>query len=336
MGSSTTSLQSIVDFVSSMGELGPVLPTGGYSTTAALGIATDTMLELIAQRFNWKWNRMKVKPFYTSSWEQDYAQLASAYTTPIGWLESAYWVDINNTALPKPTWAIEVVRDLETTSISGNPPAKVAWFPNGQLNQGVWPGVNKTYTQPLGAVITPTNGPINILDVNGNILILTTYGVTGGGAAPAAAVNAIEGVTVNDGSCVWTVASPNSQGLRLKPLPPQQGVVYQVNVIAQMAAPAPFTTLQQMINPVPDDYAHWFRTGFIAGCYKMSPNPQARALYYGPRGLHDSWLAAMEQAIKQGDREPDNCGFIPDRSVVAGQGGIDIGPADPYNFWAGR
>ena len=335
MGGSTVSVQSIIDYISSLGELGPVMPTGGYSLTAALGIATDVMLDMISQRFNWKWNRMKVPPFYTSSWEQDYAQLA--FKNPIGWLENAYWIDINNTALPKPTYPIEVVRDLEVTSISGNPPSKVAWYPNNQLNQGVWPGANQKYTQPLGAVITPTNPTINILDANNNILILTTYGTTGG-VAPVLPLNSLEGATVNDGSCVWTVAGPNSQGFRLKPLPPQQGVVYQVNVVAQMQAPPAFTVPSQLINPVPDDYANWFRTGFIAGCYKMSPNPSMRAQYYGPRGLHDSWLLAMEQSMKQGDREPDNCGFIPDRSVVAPQGGIDIGPANPYlyNVWPGR
>jgi len=335
MGNSTVSIQSLIDYVSSAGELGPVLPTGGYSLTAALTNATDVMLDMVAQRFNWKWNRMKVRPFYTSSWQQDYAQLAQA--NRIGWIENAYWVDINNTALPKPTYPIEVVRDLDVTSISGNPPAKVAWYPNDQLLQGVWPGAGQKYTQPLGAVITPTNPPINILDANGNILILTTYGTTGG-VAPVLPLNSAEGLTVNDGSCVWTVAGPKSQGFRLKPLPPQQGVVYQVNVVAQMAAPAAFTLPSQFIDPVPDDYANWFRQGFIAGCYKTSPNPQLRAQFYAPRGLRESWLAAMEQSMKQGDREPDNCGFIPDRSVVAPQGGIDIGPANPYlyNVWPGR
>jgi uncharacterized membrane protein len=58
MGSSTITIQSIVDVVSSMGELQPVLPTGGYSTGTALTIASDVMSALISQRFNWKWNRI--------------------------------------------------------------------------------------------------------------------------------------------------------------------------------------------------------------------------------------------------------------------------------------
>lgn len=335
MGSSTTTLQSIVDFVSSLGELQPVMPTGGYSVNTALTMATDVMSDLISQRFNWKWNRMKIPPWYTISWQQDYAGLTQSWPARIGWLEGAYWVDINNTALPKPVWMIEAVRDLETTSISGNPPGKLCWFPNNQLNYGIWPGPNKSYTQPLGALITPTNPPTNILDTNGNILVLTTYGTTGA-TAPAAPVASIEGTAVIDGTCAWTVADPQSQGFRIKPLPPQQAVVYQVNVIAQMQAPPPFTSLQQQINPVPDDYAVWFRHGFKAHCYSMSPNPAMQSLFPKMRG---EWLAAMESAMKEGDRETDNAGFIPDRSVVAAQGGVDVGPAWPFApgyIWPGR
>ena len=326
MGSSTTTLQSVVDYVSSLGELMPVLPTGGFSVNTALTMATDVMLDLISQRFNHKWNRMKIPPWYTNSWQQDYAQLGSSFPAPIGWLEKAYWIDINSTSLPKPLWEIECVRDLETTVIPGNPPAQISWLPNNQLVQGVWPGAGEVYTQPLGAVITPTNPPTNILDANGNILILTVYGTTGA-TAPVLPANSAEGLTVVDGGCTWTVAGPNSQGFRIKPLPPQQGIVYQVNMVAQMRAPVPFQSMATLLNPIPDDYANWFRQGFIARCYQMSPNPQMQAMFEKKK---ENWLAAMESAMKQGDRETDNAGFVPDRSIVAPQGGVDYGPAMPY------
>jgi hypothetical protein len=203
-----------------------------------------------------------------------------------------------------------------------------------QLNYGVWPGAAQRYTAPLGATITPTNPPINIVDANANILILTTYGITGS-VAPELPANSAEGTTVNDGTCVWTVASPNGQGFRLIPLPPQQGVVYQVNVIAQMQAPAQFTSMGAQINPVPDDYAVWFREGFKSYCYQYSPNPAMQMQFEKKR---DQWLAAISSALRQGDREQTDAGFIPDRSVVAGSGSMDIGPAWPYagNAWPGR
>jgi hypothetical protein len=334
---STTTLQAVSDYVMAMGELAPVLPAAGYSVNNCLNIATDVMLDLISQRFNWKWNRMKIPPWYTNSWQQDYAQIGSTFTAPIGWIENAYWVDINNTALPKPTYPIEVLRDLPVTSISGNPPAKLDWEYNSQLVQGVWPGPNQKYTPPLGATVTPTNPTTNILDANGNILILTAYGTTNAvNTPPVLPANSPEGNTVNDGTCVWTVVDPNAQGFRIMPLPPQQGVVYQVNVVAQMKAPPPFTTMQQFISPIPDDYANYFRDGFQAYCYKISPNGQMRGMF---KEMRQSWLASIEAAMKQGDREQTNSGFIPDRSVVAPSGGWDIGPANPYlwyTIWPGR
>lgn len=335
MGSSTTTIRSIVDYLCTLGELGNVLPASGYGTGTWATMATDVMGQLIAQRFNWKWNREKIPPFYTISWQQDYAGMNTLYPAPIGWLESAYWIDINNSAaLPKPTYPVEVVRDLPPTSISGNPPAKICWYPNHELNYGAWPGSNKVYTQPLGAVITPTNPPTNILDSNGNILVLTTYGTTGT-AAPSLPANSVEGTTIADGSCIWTVADPESQGFRIAPLPPQQSVVYQVNVVAQRKAPPPFTQLSQLINPVPDDYAQWFRDGMYVFSHKMSPNPQARSSFISMQNL---WLKAMLESAKQGDRETDNAGFIPDRGVVSTVP-QDIGPANPFGWyyvWPGR
>lgn len=335
MGSSTVSIQSITDGVSTLGELAPLLPTGGFSVQSALLTATDVMNDLIAQRFNFKWNRQIIPPFSTISWQQDYAGLNSLYTAPIGWLETAWWVDINNTSYPKPSYPIEVKRDLAVSTISGNPPNKIDWDYNRNLVQDVWPGPGKVYTPPVGALITPTNPKTNIRDANGNILVLTFYGTTGA-TPPSLPAASPEGTTVNDGSCVWTVASPDSQGFRIMPLPPQQGVVYQVNVVAQMRAPAPFTSMQQFINPVPDDHASWFREGFIAYCYRMSPNPQMRALFPQQKQL---WLAAIEASMKSNDREQTDAGFIPDRSVVAGTGGTSIGPAWPYagvGPWPGR
>lgn len=330
MGSSTTTLQSVVDYVSNLGEMGPVIPAGGYSVATCLTMGTDVMLALINKRFNFKFNRMKIPPFYTISWQQDYAQIGSTFEAAIGWIEHGYWVDINNTALPKPSWPIETVKDLEFTSIAGNPPGQVAWHFNKELIQGIWPGPNVTYVNPFGSPTTPTNGPTNILDAHNNILVLTTYGTTNAvNTPPVLPANSPEGTTVNDGTCVWTVAAPLSQGFRLNPMPPQQTVCYQVNIVAQKKAPAPFTTLDQFIDPIPDDYANYFREGFSIECYKMAPDPNIRKMY--PQ-MRVAWLNSIENMLKQGDKEPDSAGFIPDRSVIAPQGGIDIGPANPYLY----
>ena len=333
MPNSTTTIQSIFDFIASAGEVNPIIPAGGFSTNTATTIASDVMKDMIAARFNWKFNRAKSPLFVTNSWERDYAIIGQ---DDIGWIEDAYWVDTNNTAKPKPRWTIEVKRELATDAIQGNPPAKICWQYNNQLDQGIWPGADQLYVQPIGTNLpsSPNNPPINILDANGNILVLTTYGTTGS-TAPAAPADSDEGVKVNDGSCVWTVADPEGQGFRLWPIPPQQGVVYQIHVIKQLKAPPDFTSMDQLINPIPDEYANYFRTGCITHCYRVSPNPRMQSMFPTQR---ESWLASMPQAQKQADREQQDAGFIPDRSVVAPSGTYDIGPANPYLYptWPGR
>ena len=332
MGSSTVTLQSVVNYIAAQGSLSPVLPTGGYSNLVAMANATDVMKDLLARPFNWKWNSFRVAPFYTISWQNDYAFVN---LTEVGWLENVNAIDINNTALPKPIYYPEAVRSFPVDAWASSPPERVAWEYNSVLNQGVWPGNSVVYTQPLGAPQTPNNPPTNILDTNGNILILTTYGTTaatGSGPVSATPWNSTSVTTVNDGSCVWTVANPNGQGFRVGPLPPQQGVVYQINVLAQ-AKPPTFTSMQQSINPIPDEYQGYFREGMIAYTYRSSPDPMMQARF--PL-MRQNWLAAMTEACKQGDRERDAARFVPESSIMgSGLDGGSMGPADPYN-WAQR
>jgi len=56
-------------------------------------------------------------------------------------------------------------------------------------------------------------------------------------------------------------------GIRVWPLPPQTGVVYQINLIGQYRPFAfsngPFTSFAQTIEPIPDDFAKYFRDGLL-------------------------------------------------------------------------
>jgi len=334
MAFSSVTLQSIIDYISTQGELSPVLPAGGYSTLAAIANATDVMKDLLAKPFNWKWNSLNVAPFYTISWQNDYW---FANLTNIGWLENCTAVDINNTALPKPICYPECVRDFPIDAWASSPPEKVCWKYNASLYGKTWPGYGKVYTNPLGAPQTPNNPPTNIIDANGNFLILTTYGTTAAtGTGPLAAANAwtpTAVTTVIDGTCVWTVANPNGQGFRVGPLPPQQGVVYQINLVAQVTPPT-FANLQQKLNPIPDEYQGYFRDGMIAYTYRNSPDPSMQARF--PL-MKQAWLQAMMDACRQGDRERDAACFVPQSSIMGSDmmGSGSMGPADPFN-WAQR
>lgn len=335
MGNSTIRVQDVMDSIAAVGDIQTVFDhTGGWADEPALTIANDVMKELLGLRFPWKWNRFKIPPFPLISLQQDYASLN---IMGLGWLENGLRIDINNTTVPPPTWPIYAVRDLQMANVQGGFPYQVCWFYNRDLEQGVWPGPGVRYVWPVGPAVSspPDNPNTNILDKNGNILVLTTYGVTGLTApfAPpwpdntAAPDGYPVGVQIPDGTCVWKVANPDAQGFRFTPMPPAGGQVWLARLWGQWKAPT-FTKLQQLINPVPDDEEKWFRDGCVAYAHRYSANPAVKARY--PQ-MKAEWIAAMEMETKKNDREDESKGFFPDRSVMAPSYQTDPGPY-PYRY----
>lgn len=336
MGNSSITIQSVVDYAKTYPDLSPVLGVVGSSREPALTMANDVITEMLSPAFNWKWNRIannQLPPFYTISWQQDYAQAV----TNIQWGEHCEIVDINNTALPKPWWPCEFVRDLPRTSTQFGRPGQICWLPNDQLVYGTWgatpgimgqnnPGPLVVITNPLGQPSTPANPATQVVDPNGNYQILTTYGICGGTAPSWPSANAAAGVTTTDGTVVWTVVNPKGRGFRLNPIPPQSGVVYLVVPVMQQRPPT-FTSLGATIDPVPDDYAKYFRQGFIAHAYRHSPDPKTRAKGDSEYGL---WIKAMQDCKEQGDRERDAAGFYPTQGIMDQPIYYNWGPAWPY------
>jgi hypothetical protein len=329
MGSSTTTLQSVADLMTTQGSLSVAQAAGGYSLLTWLSLFSDVANDLISEKFNWKWNSFRLPSILTNSYQTDYATILQ---NPIGWLENGMWTDINSTQRPKPRYPVQVVRQLQPTSWAGSPVSSVCWMYNSTLEQGLWPGAGMTYWNPIGVNVAPSNPPTNIRDARANILVLTTYGITGT-TAPLAALAAAPGVTVTDGTCVWTVADPNAQGFRIFPMPPQSSVTYQLDLVAQMAPPA-YTSLSQTLGFIPDDYANTFRAGAYAYCHKYSNDPNLKRDFLNQRRV---WLESIMGALKEGDREQGAAGFIAPRSAMAGGWTENVGPANPYGAgWPGR
>jgi hypothetical protein len=340
MGNSSQTIQAVVDSVAAIGDLNPVFTaTGGMASEPALTIANDVFGEMIAERFPWKWNRRKIPPFITQSQQQDYASLG-IYN--IGWLENGNRVQLNSTQVPPPVWPITVVRDLRVSRMPAGWPTMACWFPNDQLEQGEWPGPNVVYTDPINLTTMPANPWTNILDAEGNILVLTKYGITGvvpPVAPPWTDPSAEEpdnypvGVVITDGTCEWTVADPSGQGIRLYPPPPTTSAsIWLIRLYAQKKPPI-ITQLQQKLDPLPDDYLKWFRDGFIAYAHRYSSNPNVLKRY--PM-MKTEWLNAMAAAAKQGDREDEAKGFYPATGLLSPEYYSDPGPGNPYwRQWGG-
>lgn len=330
MGGSTIKLQWCCNYVAAQGVPDPTRQAGGFGFFLALQLASNVMNDITTERFNWKWNRAFAKPFLTNSYQQDYPQLGN---TDMGWLETAAVVDINSTSLPKPLGTARVVRDLPRLGqYIGSGPGGVynqtlSWDYNKNLQFGVWPGAGVVYS-PLIAAQVVQNPIMSMIDVNGNLLIVTTAGTTGS-VAPELAANSLEGATVTDGSVVWTVVGPNSVGFRVGPLPGPTGPVYQFSPVYQMKA-VRFTQatggMEQTLDPIPDDSATTFLRGFQYQCQGASADPADKKIFaegYGP------WLEELAKLRKQGDREADVYGMQPATSPVESTWGWMRNPEDP-------
>ena len=365
---SSLKLSVLVDDALVMGDLAPALATGGFSDAPALSIATDVMSAMVlggpmGQPLNWKWNRINVPAFPTISYQQDY--LTSIVN--LAWIESAWATNINMSSVIKQKVNLEVHRDLLVTYWQTGYPGKICWMQNDTLQTGVWgehpfgptagnpsgettsiggnltgiqnPGPGVIYTNPIGA---SPNGPINattgITDPNGNLWLLTGWG-TCGMTQPSWPTNPVYptfnspstvATTVADGTCTWTAINPKGQGFRLNPIPPQTGIVWLIQPVCQARA-VTFTSLNQTLDPIPDDYATYFKQGFFAQCYRRSPDPKVRAKF------PDEWklfLEALNKGVMAGQRETDDFGFYPTNSIMQDNygygGGYYWGIAYPY------
>jgi hypothetical protein len=333
MGNSTTRLQDVYDWAKAKGIPVPTDQPGGYGTRLALKIGNDVMAAIIAERFNWKFNRAIAAPFLTNSYQQDYPQIG---LTDIGWGEDVDKVDINNTAFPKPTnggtpgGGMTWRRQLSRTSLALWPVSQICWMYNQDMvygqNQATlsnpaswgaasWPGAHVAINPLLTSGPVIQNPILSMIDANGNLLVVSNLGsmaLETGAVAPVLPANSAEGTAVADGTVIWTVAAPMSQGFRVFPLPGAAGPVYQITAYYQMLLQK-MATLQALINPIPDDFNFNYQTGVEIMCKMSSADPNLRA--EGTKG-YPLWLAAMMEMRKQGNREIDAYGAIPAESVV--------------------
>jgi hypothetical protein len=194
---------------------------------------------------------------------------------------------------------------------------------SGNPTTGNNPGPLSIYTNPLTASNnTQPNNPMNqIIDANGNIQVVTTYGTCGATQPNWPAAGAAPGLQTTDGTTVWTVADPNGVGIRILPVPSQTGAVFQFNLIGQKPAIS-FTSLTQTLDPFPDKYESYFRQGVIAQCYRYSTEPKVRAKFQENYAI---WLKSLNDLRAMEDRELEENQFICEQGIMSRGGGMGRG-----------
>ena len=355
---STVTLQQEVAIAQGFGDIAPVLNVPQSSGQPAKTIANDVMNAICALPFPHKWNEIILPQWYTNSFQQDYALVNAngSSVLNLSWIERGICIDINNTAIPKPWRLVEAGRQLPQqtgqlfNSATNSPLFLCNWFPNYMLYYGKWGQGNTGGTtfgnNPLPGSIyqplinanlqsMPFNPITQIQDQNGNLLVLTVFG-TEGVNPPVAPPNAAAGYLVtaatrqDSSTTVWTVVDPNGAGMRILPAPSQTGVVWQFNVVGQMK-PVRFTSLAQTLAPLPDEYEPVFRQGFIAQCYRYSPEAKIRAKF------KEEWALWQQQAYAmraKEDFETEENSFVPDRGIMGGVVGRQrwYGPQWPFQY----
>ena len=356
MGNSSFTVQNLVDVARAMGDLAPTLPTGGSYETVALSAVNDAMTGMLAgsskgSPFNFKFNRINIPPFFINSYQQDYA----SNILNLGWLESCGAYNTSSTQVPKPYRVIEVRRDILITNAQWGSLAKIQWEQNKNLQYGVWgqaavvsltglqnPGPGVTIGDPTGLTALPANPITQVRDAFGNLWIVTGYGTCGNtnpfttnqnpnNQYPTVLNPTTVAITVTDGSVTWTAVNPVAAGFRISPMPSQSGPVWQIAPIGQAKVPQ-FTGLDQFLEPIPDDYFSYFKTGFFCQCYRFHPDPKQRGKFQTEYTL---WMQALDAAVRQGSREEDDFGFVPSNNVMeTGLSWNPVTPSLPYGPWS--
>lgn len=343
--SSTLSIQKLIDPLSTYPEVQLFNSTGGFGSQPALSFANDVLSRMLAQPFNWKWNRAYVPTFLTVSLQQDYV----TNVTDMGWLEQAWRLDINNTVTPKPYFTMESVRDLGQTSFQANP-FNISYIPNALATMGSWQA-NTAYGCGYGQASVPASPIQQFIDANGNILFINSNSLglslnspgysgtpisttppfgTSGGTKPVLAAKSAAGTTVVDGTVTWTVADPAGVAMRLAPLPAFSGLCWLITAVYQKAPPLK-TALTNIITPVPDDLAYLYRQGILAQAYKASPEPGANRK---APAAYNEWLVDLTTALRGADREREDAVVYPSESLTGAgpfQTGFPLGPAYPFS-----
>jgi hypothetical protein len=318
MGVSSISLATVLDVIAAKGIADPRHQPSGYNISLALELASEVMAALITERFNWKFNRAVATPFNTNCYQQDYPLPASALPAgPIAWGEDCDIVQINSSQVPIPlNWdgAITWRRALTSTSLTRWRPTQICWFYNEDLNFGDWPGKNVTIYPLLGPTAPVGQNPVlNFVDANGNLYVLVEPAVAGhtGNTEPVSPAGTAEGTLVTDGTLTWEVVSPSSQGFRLDWNTPS-GQTFQIVPSYQLAPPR-FTTIGQLLTPIPDSYSHHFFEGMEIVMKNAGPDPSRKQ---SVAEMLAQWADLKAKMMSQGDQEPNAYGLIPATCAV--------------------
>lgn len=325
MANSVT-IQSVVDFSRTHGDLYPLVDVGGFSNEPALSLANDTLQELCAQPNAWKFNRVASNILVTQNARQEYQFAgASAFT-------NRYGASIGLASTPAITQSgftvtVNTLQDHnfsagETVFMTGNTTAAYnSTYTEGPTSSG-WSGGWTILTTPTARSFTFTHA---------------SSGLGNSGAAGITDFAWLESAEMYDTratdpntkrwqmEAVRTMKRSSDAGSRpnkiavlsesggilvIRVTPVGNEVVWGITLNYQ-AKPPLKTSLQGNWAPFPDEFGFVYRQAFLARAYRYMNH--RRADLEGARAA-----AQIAKAMARDDNEAENQYVTPEVSLMDG------------------
>lgn len=292
---STITLQTVVNFCSTHGDLLPLSGVGGYTNEPALSLCNDALSELITDPNDWTFNRVEMAPFYTAANKQDYLFAgASAFTLSSGTTASTGWaIDLASNSAITVTAGVVTVKTIEPHRFAIG---QTVYMAGNTMSPGTAANYNSVFTD---------NGTNSQWTVGWVLTGVTTNGFSF--AATAGQVNADVGgaagiknfayatsasmVDVNNNSSppnitsltvkrellvssrvsmpekVCVLADLNTGVLKLRLLWLPSTATYAVSIVYQAQSPIK-TALTDKWDPFPDTYSAVIRQSLLYRMYR--------------------------------------------------------------------
>jgi len=324
---STLTGQKLINYGRAFAWTRPSLGLAGYSDEPALSFLNEVICKIMATSNPWKFNAAKFPVVETQPYAQDYPTNLSQ--AQVGWLQACVIADINNPNTPFsiPLIPIRCVTALLPTSSPGIPDS-IAWIPNALCQTGTWPGPNMLYQNPLNSQGGgPASNPLTaITDTNGNLQLVTTYGITGPTQPSWPALGTAPGTQTTDGSVIWTLMDPLGVALRINALGTYNSNVWEIRLVYQQKPPV-IGSLTQTIAPLPRDLDYLVKQGFLSYCYQQVDHAKFETQIA-------MFMADIQRALGSADRELQEFGLYPAQALQGGGPGGGTGTWG-YPGWAG-
>lgn len=331
---STFTVQSTVNFASTLLDLMPLAGVGGFTNEPAISIARDVLQRLLAPPIpplpgqkplilDWKFNRAEMGSLVTSPFRQDYKFAGATFFGP------------NMGA------GIDLATNNALTIVSTTVTIKLLETYNGNVGDvcyitGTGSNYDSTFTQN-GSTSTWGGCTYTITAINGTTITATVSGGSPSGTSGSAGINdfgwlaAGTMVDYNNTSAIQPTRHLNAvrdiQPISQSGIPQEVAVIqdlgtgvlrirfnpalgsrpWMVNLVYQKKAPA-MADLTATWTPFPDELSYVYRQGFLAHGYRYLNSPKADV-------EDQKFEAAIRRALGGDDREISDKGLVPEEGM---------------------